>query len=630
MPGGIISDFVLDSESCYLSSAYAWYHVLADGAFAVIFAAYLLLCKRDHDEKRWWREASRAAHYFGIFAMLADYGYCFLTQGTRSATEFYIRPDSDVTVQQNGLQFDGIRAFFFFLWFDYFGAWALVLWAFALERVARTALQHGSFRASLFDMFVLLHQPILFWSAPPITMASLGDQGALGRWLSDRGTFFKLSRPSPKQTHAVMLLAFAMLLKKVVGLSWKRDIAPIIISGIGCSLVHHAALFYHNMRGYRSIEGLLVTVLTEWPALICGAAFFRRVDLGGHQWILRILPGTFIATIIAMMVQHMDERSPEKVITSLLPFIPGDKIHTLGSSLLWLSTCFAPSVVPSAVIPAKLNCRFKEDNDVWVLSAAAKSGALFSGKLAMELATACGECVASGSRSREGIPGPVENLPEYEGSILLAVNNMRSWPEYAPKYNRASKCIAFYRDPINRLKSLYFYARSGGEHYFRASGIMEMLEKKASRNSVERSVKWFWEMNGQGYLIQSHKYNMLNAEKGCHMVPLENLNDDYDGTIRGVLEHLQVDKDAIPALLTRMQKHDLSRYDASDLKLDPHISRSKFSAQEHDRVRSAFESMPEVVKLAEGARRQLAVASGRSNAAIEDNNKDSSFWFRFF
>ena len=108
-----------------------------------------------------------------------------------------------------------------------------------------------------------------------------------------------------------------------------------------------------------------------------------------------------------------------------------------------------------------------------VLAASAKGGALLSAKIAAEVGSACGVCVASGERSRSGIPGPVEDLPSYDGQLLHAIVNMRTWPAYAEQQRLRlggegeTLCVTILRDPLSRLQSLYGYARSGGEHWFR-------------------------------------------------------------------------------------------------------------------------------------------------------------------
>lgn len=61
------------------------------------------------------------------------------------------------------------------------------------------------------------------------------------------------------------------------------------------------------------------------------------------------------------------------------------------------------------------------------LSVAAKSGALLSGRFAVDIGSACGLCVASPERERAGIPGPEENPPDYDGDILLAILYMKTW-----------------------------------------------------------------------------------------------------------------------------------------------------------------------------------------------------------
>jgi hypothetical protein len=87
----------------------------------------------------------------------------------------------------------------------------------------------------------------------------------------------------------------------------------------------------------------------------------------------------------------------------------------------------------------------------------AKSGALLSAKLLLDIGAACRDsCVASGERSHAGIPGPVETPPSYDGDIVHAIINMRGWPSYAAQRGDGSyKCVSIVREPLARLKSLY-------------------------------------------------------------------------------------------------------------------------------------------------------------------------------
>lgn len=49
-----------------------------------------------------------------------------------------------------------------------------------------------------------------------------------------------------------------------------KDIARVFFSGIVCGLIHHAPLFVFGMRGYVSPVTLVITLLSEWPPIMCG------------------------------------------------------------------------------------------------------------------------------------------------------------------------------------------------------------------------------------------------------------------------------------------------------------------------------------------------------------------------
>ena len=74
---------VLSQESCLVSLDYAYSHVLCCALQALV----LLLAGRTRH--------FRAAHAFGLFAMLADYAVAFMTTGTRTITYPHLAPDLD-------------------------------------------------------------------------------------------------------------------------------------------------------------------------------------------------------------------------------------------------------------------------------------------------------------------------------------------------------------------------------------------------------------------------------------------------------------------------------------------------------------------------------------------------------
>lgn len=204
----------------------------------------------------------------------------------------------------------------------------------------------------------------------------------------------------------------------------------------------------------------------------------------------------------------------------------------------------------------------------------------------------CGVCVASGERSEPGIPGPVEDLPVYEGKLLHAIINMRSWPMYVKRYGYdlrtlldqqtsesgagRVRCVTLVREPLSRLRSLYTYARSGGEHWFRyKSGLMQRLSNQSL--SLQQSVELFWDTFGKGYLVQSHEYMMMNIDLGCKPIKMESFSQNYTATTLNILQEYGVHSRAVPHLLSRLSGSDVSKKTLDQQRQDAHVTANKFS-----------------------------------------------------
>jgi hypothetical protein len=297
------------------------------------------------------------------------------------------------------------------------------------------------------------------------------------------------------------------------------------------------------------------------------------------------------------------------------------------------------SVIPAWLRPAPLYC-FSDDGstdsprDLLVMAAAAKGGAVLSARIVAELGTSCGVCIASGERSAAGIPGPVEELPVYEGQLLHAIINMRPWPQYARRHGytldsaaadamqlvgtrsdtepaavrnvtgAGVRCVVILRDPASRLQSLYTYARSGGEHWFRyQSGIMAAL---ASPNiTLSESLSLFWNGFGRDYLMQSHEYLVYNLKLGCKPVTMEAFKANYSEAVKQIMVHYNVRSEVIPLLLSRLSGADLSRKTEEQKKADKHVTANKFSPALLAGVKEFLHSDPEVSELVRQQRIEL-------------------------
>ena len=341
---------LLTAESCEVSLDYAYYHV----AWNIGLVALLLLSRRT--------EHFLCAHLFGLFALWIDYGVFYLTQKTRT-----------VSYAQDGVEpLGSLETFAFFVWFDHFGAFGLVVWARTCEEAIRA--WRKKLPVSTVDVLVLLHQPLLFWTAPWFASTATGAYDT--RVLS-------VARPSPKRTYAIMLAACLFVLRCVVKMRWRERIAPILAAGFGCGVIHHAALFTFGLRGYTSASGLATTLTTEWPALIAATAVLRAA-FGGERGVgaSQLFQVSLAVALIAAVRPHA--ASAEHYVSQLIPMIPGQHMQTVGTAYIRASTC----VVPRALARAGLDGVLRQPRlDCWgrgpgvpprgmlILGSAAKSGA---------------------------------------------------------------------------------------------------------------------------------------------------------------------------------------------------------------------------------------------------------------
>jgi len=520
-----------------------------------------------------------------------------------------------------------VADFFFFVWFSY-SAFGVLLWALQVQEIAHAFFSKGMnhvkelLRSSV-DMFSLVIVPLQFWFAPILSRVINVD---------DRELF--LARSSNKNTYFI-LLAASLLLLHFCAKTQYTELLSILLSGFCCGIVHHASLFFYGMRGYSDVSSLLLTIMSEWPAVIVGIATIQRLgwptmckfvpfltsDTSGKD---RSVKGTGRGTktfIIAMWLAIFYLLRPhvdcDKAIDYLMVYLPGKQMQSFGTFFLRTSTCM-PNYL-SRYISTPINC-FDEraSEQMLVLASPAKSGALLSGSIVAEIGLVCGLCVASGERSRAGIPGPIEDLPVYDGRILHAITNMRTWPEYVEKRgfdmrslamnefntNKRVMCNVIIREPMARVRSLYTYARSGGEHWFRTeSGYMERL---ADPNlSLQQSLDFYWSEFGKEYLIESHEYIMQNLKLGCTAIRMEDLKSNFSVAMRKMFDAYGINQAAQQILLDRLSKQDTLYMSADTLKKSSHFTANKFSKKFLDEMNRRLLEMPEVKLLADRQSREL-------------------------
>ena len=200
----------------------------------------------------------------------------------------------------------------------------------------------------------------------------------------------------------------------------KKDARKTFLVGFGVSCIHHLALFTNNMRGYTSISALIITLSTEWPALVVAEHAIRTLFLK-HLKLAKYARHALLIIFVAIVSNHVQLEHIDRV---LLPNLPGVHMQSFGTAMFRLTTC----AVPKFLLPEPLPCRrTPEDDAILVVATPAKSGALLAGKILLDVGMSCHFCVASGERSRAGIPGPVESNPTYKGEMLHAIINMRDW-----------------------------------------------------------------------------------------------------------------------------------------------------------------------------------------------------------
>lgn len=554
-------------ELCALSLDYAWYHTA--GSFVIV-----ALCVFG---RRW--TALKASHWFGVFAMVMDFGVMFLLKGSRTidwAAEgatgpFPFVPPPPYPVNITGVTppmppLTPVGTIAFFAWYDYLGAVGVMLFAFSVIH-----------RKTKLDWFLLVFTPALFWSAP-----------VASPWLGLDSRVLLVTRPSPK--HLYVKLLAGMFVPLV--LLRPKQVWSVYVAGVACGVTHHAALFFHGMRGYTSMTALFATVLTEWPVLVVGT--FLCTDL------LRRLPVSSwrsyfacFALVLAILAGMLASIGIEEAILHAMPYIPGEWMHNIGTFYFRRETCGK----------ARGTCLSADDSDMRVMVAAAKGGAVLAAQILLQVGAHCGLCISGGSRIGPGIPGEEEAPPTFEGDMTLAVVNMRGWPAHVKSLNRSHRCVVLARDPEERLQSCYLYARSGGEYWLRSAGIMERLR---AASNITSSFDDFWEIMGRGYLQQSHEYVLMSVQAGCVAIPYGGFKTDFNSTVRQILRSWHVHGDEnVAAILERSQKLDFAQKSAEALRRNPHHSSSKFGAELLSGLRERIQHHPEAHRLIEVQRAEM-------------------------
>lgn len=554
MMSSTTSSSSIDRESCLLTVNYAWYHVVG------CTVQMLLLATNGHPQ--FFREA----HNFGLFAMVMDYGVMYLVRQTRT-----LKVVRDTGIEVGDVDdLSGMARFWFFWWFDYWGAVALMVMARHVMVLVNANNRNDVTPPRRVSLLVVVFHATMWWTAPVYSDTLL-------QHFDDRQLL--LERVSNKTTYVVLLILFSCLLR-VHQLVSLRHYMAVLLAGVSCGLVHHVALWYHGMRGYDSVGQLLLTLCTEWPALLCAEDYIRNSQT--MQKYSKVLHNSMILLLIAMMVPHMP--SDEQLAEYLITLIPGHMMQSVGTWFLRLKTCLTlpPSLQFLVNNKSSLDCGLS-DNEIWLISTTSKSGAVLSAKLLLDMATLCGYCIASGQRDRAGIPGVV-HAPSYRGGQLLhAADMVEEWPHYTR--GKTYQCISMTRDPLSRLRSFYTYARSGGEHWVRyETNLMHVL--RSNNNTLNESIQHFWQRAGRDYLSQSHaSFRADLVERNCVEIRFEDLMRNFEQTLLQMLRVFGVSSPGVvEPLVERMLRHDRRHVQAELLAKDPHASSNKYSKEMLEQV----------------------------------------------
>ena len=488
----------------------------------------------------------KATQYFGAFAFFCDYGIYYHLQGTRTV---------EYPVQGTGA-LGPIEKFWFFFWFDWINAVPIVGFALLLcEDLLAPDPDGGNPVEEQRPWALMTSIPLWFWATPGLSRAlSLDDRMLL------------VDRPSEKQKYWILMAMFISMM-----LFWFRmrvtQVARVFMGGVCCGLIHHAPLFAHSMRGYSSPTALVVTLCTEWPAIMCGLFVMTKLLCGGVRqttensksvalkkdrnsrrgtrgWMASALFGLILAFAFAGGSTRV--LSIKDVLYNVMPYIPGSTFQAIGTVYLRTFTCALPRLGTPLACSAG-----NTEEDMWVVAAAPKGGAVVSSLISTDIGWACGRCVGSGGRPHERWPGPEEPPPTYASTLLLAIANMRAWPSYVSslgypprveaKGGKATRCVVVIRDPAQRLRSLFLYAFAGRETWFREQRVDERLRALMEKGGGDwyggvlgdpsEAVEYFLDSFGLAYLDQSHDYLVQNLDAGCTPIRFEDLVQDFNSTM---------------------------------------------------------------------------------------------------
>ena len=103
------------------------------------------------------------------------------------------------------------------------------------------------------------------------------------------------------------------------------------------------------MRGYSTLPALVLTLASEWPALIATVAFLRSDTVpsissreAGRRFMWAIIVG-----LVACLLPHLND---DNAAQFLIPNVPGQHMQSIGTLAFRATTCVLPQIKVSAVL----------------------------------------------------------------------------------------------------------------------------------------------------------------------------------------------------------------------------------------------------------------------------------------
>jgi len=192
--------------------------------------------------------------------------------------------------------------------------------------------------------------------------------------------------------------------------------------------------------------------------------------------------------------------------------------------------------------------------------------------------------------------------PSYDSDVLLAATLMKRWPHYARTQSNTIRCIVLTRDPLDRIRSHHTYTLSYGDNDLRTLG-----DRMHAANSTSAALQLMWDTMGRESMVRSHAYLTDALAEGCIQIPFEGFRNDFDGTIRKILNAWEIRSEAHATLIDIASAHDLGRLTEEEREANHHVTFSQ-DKQRDEQTRSVVEAIRtnhEIREIVEMQRREL-------------------------